>query len=295
VEERIVLSVARQGAGFEAAGADVDPAGGDSIQEPLVVDRQRPRRRGGHVMRVIRDASLFLLASTSIPCYGILMPRIARVVFPGVPHHVTQRGNRQGDVFWTDEDRRRYLLLLQEYAAMHALEVWAWCLMTNHVHFVAVPGRGDSLARTFKPVDMRYSQYVNRTQHLTGHLWQGRPFSCPLDDVHLWAAVRYVERNPVRAALVQRAEAYPWSSAAAHCGRRVDPLLAGNLQKRGVVEDWASWLAEPDNEEILGLLRRRTRTGRPAGDGAFVSRLEALAGRILNAKPVGRPIIGKRP
>jgi putative transposase len=223
------------------------------------------------------------------------MPRIARVVFAGVPHHVTQRGNRRAEVFWTDEDRRRYLVLFQEYAAKHALEVWAYCLMTNHVHFVGVPGRADSLARTFKPVDMRYSQYVNRTQHLTGHLWQGRPFSCPLDDAHLWAAVRYVERNPVRAGLEKRAQDYPWSSAAAHCGRRRDGLVAGGLQGRGVVADWASWLAEPDDEQALAMLRRRTRTGRPAGDPAFVARLEALAGRILLAKGVGRPKIGKRP
>ena len=223
------------------------------------------------------------------------MPRIARVVFPGVPHHITQRGNRRADVFWTDDDRRRYLVLFQEYAAKHALEVWAWCLMTNHVHFVAVPGRSDSLARTFKPVDMRYSQHINRTLHLTGHLWQGRPYSCPLDAAHLWAAVRYVERNPVRAGLVERAQDYPWSSAAGHCGTRPDPLLVGDLQKRGVVENWAAWLAEPDDEEMLAMLRRRTRTGRPAGDPAFIARLEAQAGRILAAKAVGRPKIGKRP
>jgi len=223
------------------------------------------------------------------------VPRIARIVFAGVPHHVTQRGNRRADVFWTDQDRRRYLVLLEEYAARHALEIWAYCLMTNHVHFVAVPRGIDSLARTFKPVDMRYSQYVNRTQHLTGHLWQGRPFSCPLDDAHLWAAVRYVERNPVRAGLEARAEDYPWSSAAAHCGRRTDGLICGSLEKRGVIEDWRGWLAEAEDEKMVGLLRRRTRTGRPAGDAAFVARLEALAGRILAARSVGRPKIGKRP
>ena len=223
------------------------------------------------------------------------MPRIARSVFPGVPHHVAQRGNRRADVFWTDEDRRRYVALLHEYAAQHALQVWAYCLMTNHVHFVVVPGRADSLARTFKPVDMRYAQYVNRTQRLTGHLWQGRPFSCPLDDAHLWTAVRYVERNPVRAGLVKRAEDWPWSSAGVHCGVRRDGLVGGGLQGRGVVSDWASWLAEADDPETLAVLRHRTRTGRPPGNPAFVARLETLAGRILAARPVGRPKKGKRP
>jgi putative transposase len=104
-----------------------------------------------------------------------------------------------------------------------------------------------------------------------------------------------VERNPLRAGLVKRAEDYPWSSAATHCGRRGDGLISGGLQERGVVEDWASWLADPDDPEMLAMLRRRTRTGRPAGDTAFVARLEALAGRILAAKAVGRPTIGKRP
>jgi putative transposase len=102
------------------------------------------------------------------------MPRMARIVIPDVPHHVTQRGNRREDVFFDDEDRRRYLLLLLEYSQKRALDILAYCLMTNHVHFVAVPRGPDSLARTFKPVDMRYSQHVNRRLHTTGHLWQGQ-------------------------------------------------------------------------------------------------------------------------
>jgi transposase len=135
----------------------------------------------------------------------------------------------------------------------------------------------------------KYRRDPHRTRRLTGHLWQGRPFSCPLDGEHLWVAARYVERNPVRAGLVPRAEEYPWSSAAAHCGLRRDPLVAGDLERRGVVEDWASWLAEPDGEEDLASLRRQTRSGRPLGAEAFVQHLETLAGRSLTAKPVGRP------
>jgi putative transposase len=107
--------------------------------------------------------------------------------------------------------------------------------------------------------------------------------------------VRHVERNPVRAGLEARGEDYLWSSAAAHCGRRRDGLVSGGLEKRGVVEDWSSWLAEPDDDDMIGVLRRRTRTGRPADASAFVARLEAEAGRILAARVVGRPRIGKRP
>ena len=221
------------------------------------------------------------------------MPRMARIVIPDVPHHVTQRGNRREDVFFEDTDRRRYLLLMLEYSRAHALEIWAYCLMTNHVHFVAVPREPDALAATFKPVHMRYAQHVNRRLHTTGHLWQGRYHSCPLDDEHLWQAVRYVERNPVRAGLVTRAERYPWSSAAAHVGRRRDPLVGGDLEARGVVADWSAWLRQGEDEAVLSRLRMRTRTGRPAGDAAFVARLEALSGRWLAPRPGGRP--RKRP
>jgi len=212
-----------------------------------------------------------------------------RVVIPEVPHHITQRGNRRENVFWTEADRRRYLELVLAYGRERGLHVWAYCLMTNHVHFVAIPDQADSLANTFKPVDMRYTQHVNRVHGLGGRLWQGRFFSCPLDDEHLWAAVRYVERNPVRVGLVRRAEAYPWSSAAAHCGRRKDTLVEGNLEVRAVVDDWSAWLREEDDEAMVETLRRRTRTGRPAGDSVFVARLEALCQRVLSPRKAGRP------
>ena len=120
------------------------------------------------------------------------MPRIARVVIPGIPHHLTQRGNRREDVFFADSDRQRYLELLLEYSAKHGLETLAYCLMTNHVHLVCVPARVDSLSLVLKPLDLRYAQHVNWTHGISGRLWQGRYFSCPLDDEHFWAAIRYV-------------------------------------------------------------------------------------------------------
>ncbi len=151
------------------------------------------------------------------------MPRIARVVIPGIPHHVTQRGNRREDVFSEDNDRQRYLRLLLEYSAKHGLKTLAYCLMTNHIHLVCIPERADTLASVFRPLDLRYTQHFNWSQRISGRLWQGRPFSCALDDAHLCAALRYVERNPVRARMVRKAEHYAWSSAAAHCGRAAIP------------------------------------------------------------------------
>jgi len=128
------------------------------------------------------------------------MPRIARAVVEGVPYHVTQRGNRREDTFFDDEDRQKYLEWLPEYSGKHGLKIWAYCLMTNHVHLIAVPQKRDSLERVMRPLHTRYAQYINRKNRWSGHLWQGRFFSSALDERYLWAAIRYVEGNPVRAA-----------------------------------------------------------------------------------------------
>lgn len=137
------------------------------------------------------------------------MPRIARAVARGLPHHITQRGNYRQGVFETDEDYLKYREWLKEYSKRYALDIWAYCLMSNHVHLVCVPDQDDSLARTFNLLHMRYSQYVNRRRKMNGHVWQEERFySTILDEVHLHAAIRYVENNPVRAGIVQKAEEY---------------------------------------------------------------------------------------
>ena len=166
------------------------------------------------------------------------MSRVARVVVPGFPHHVTQRGNRGADVFEVDDDRRAYLRFLKQYADRHGLAVWAYCLMTNHIHLVVVPEREDSLGPALRDAHTVYALYFNTRTELSGHVWQGRFHSCPMDESHLWAAVRYVERNPVRAGLAERAEKYPWSSAAAHCRLRHDALLSQDFPHEGAINDW---------------------------------------------------------
>jgi len=154
------------------------------------------------------------------------MPRIARAVAKGYPHHITQRGNYRQIVFEADADYMQYLEWLKEYSNKYALAIWAYCLMGNHVHFVCVPGENDSLARTFNTLHMRYSQYVNRRRKTGGHLWQGRFYSTILDETHVYAAVRYVENNPVRAGIVSMAEDYRWSSAWEHIERSVDGIVS---------------------------------------------------------------------
>ena len=148
------------------------------------------------------------------------MSRIARVILPGCAHHLTQRGVRSMAVFRDDEDRQLYLQLLTEQACLHRLRFLSWCLMTNHMHLIVVPPRPETLARAVGEAHRRYTWQVNRREGVRGYLFQGRFFSCPLDESHGLAAIRYVERNPVRAGVVSQAWEYPWSSAAFRVGER---------------------------------------------------------------------------
>ena len=220
------------------------------------------------------------------------MPRLARSVCAQVPHHITQRGNRREQVFFTDEDRQAYLGWLKEYAEKHKVDILAYCLMTNHIHLVAVPRTEDGLQQTLKPLHMRYAQRINRTRGWKGHLWQGRFFSSALDEAYLWAAIRYVERNPVRARMVRKAENYRWSSAAAHCGLMHDDVLTTTSSWRKQFEaigDWSAWLAQGDEPQELEVLRRNADKGLPCGSEKFIRKLEKLTGRGLQYRPQGRP------
>lgn len=217
------------------------------------------------------------------------MPRAPRIVVPDAPHHVTQRGNRREQVFFSDADRRMYLRLLGEYCGKHSLEVLAYCLMPNHVHLVVVPHTVEALGVALKPIHLRYAQHINWTRSLSGRLWQGRFFSCPMDEPHLFAAIRYVERNPVRAGMVGKSEAYPWSSAAVHCAGRRDPLLSDPFGVAEAIGDWASWLSESEDAALTDALRRSTHTGRPLGDTTFQERIESVLGRTVRGGKPGRP------
>ena len=220
------------------------------------------------------------------------MPRLARSVCAQVPHHITQRGNRREQVFFTDEDRQAYLGWLKEYAEKHAVDILAYCLMSNHIHLVAVPRTEDGLQQTLKPLHMRYAQRINRTRGWKGHLWQGRFFSSALDEAYLWAAIRYVERNPVRARMVRKAENYRWSSARAHCWLMQNDVLTTNSSWRKQFEaigDWSAWLAQGDEPQELEVLRRNADKGLPCGSEKFIRKLERLTGRALQYRPQGRP------
>jgi len=209
-------------------------------------------------------------------------------VVPGVPHHVTQRGSRRMDVFFGEGDFRLYVNFMAEWCARCGVEVWAYCLMPNHVHLIAVPETEDSLARAVGEVHRRYSRRINDREDWRGHLWQGRFSSCPMDEAHTLQAARYVELNPVRAGLARRPWDYGWSSAAAHADGAND-ILVKTAPLLDRVEDWRQFVEQPLEVEQRESLRTHARTGRPLGSDGFVKRLERQVGRRLRPCSPGRP------
>lgn len=228
-------------------------------------------------------------------CIVSRMPRCARIVIPGMAHHITQRGNNRQDVFFVDGDRARYVGLLRQLCKEHDVRVLAYCLMTNHVHLVATPSTEESLNLAIGRTHFLYAQYVNRLHGRSGHLWQGRFHSCPMDDNYTLAAVRYVERNPVRARMTRLPWTYRWSSAGAHTG---GPDASGLLD----LETWRALTGRTDwKDELVNgaddteqTIRLSTCTGRPLASDSLLSKLETALGRRLRPLPVGRPRKGTR-
>ncbi len=207
------------------------------------------------------------------------MARIARIIAAGIPHHVTQRGNRRMTTFFQDKDYLDYITLMAEWCRKCGVGIWAYCLMPNHVHLIAVPESEEAFRRGIGEAHRRYSRLINFRENWRGHLWQGRFASFPMDETYLLAAARYVEMNPVRAHLVSDAASWPWSSARAHLASKDDELVkvAPLLE---MVGDWSLFLAE-EEEDQANEIRKHERTGRPLGSEGFVERLETALERAL--------------
>jgi putative transposase len=198
------------------------------------------------------------------------MARLARVFAPSLPHHITQRGNRRQPTIFCDRDYQTYLELMGEWCGAHDVEKWVYCLMPNNVHLIAAPNSGDGLIRAVGEVHRRYTRMVNFREGWCGHLWQGRFASFVLDESYLLTAPRYIELNPVRAALVKAPCRYRWSSTAAHVRGRDDALVTvGPL--RNLAPNWRAFLARVICEEDFKLLHAHENTGRPPGDEAFLA------------------------
>ena len=195
-------------------------------------------------------------------------------------------------IFQSDEDRRCYLQHVKEETERFGVEILSWCLMTNHVHFIAVPKEEASFARGFGEAHRKYTRMKNFADGVRGYLFQGRFSSCVLDERHLMAAAHYVETNPVRAGMVKAAWDYPWSSAAYHTGQSETDILVADRSLMGLVEDWQAFFADAENQQPEAL-RLATRTGHPAGGPAFIESLEHLTGRTLKPVKRGRPAKSK--
>ncbi len=222
------------------------------------------------------------------------MPRHARFILEGVPHHITQRGNYKQGVFETKDDFRKYCYWTAEYALKYNIEILSYCLMSNHVHFVLIPHSKQELSQFMSVLHMRYSQYMNEKNQRTGHLWQARYFSCIIQtERYLLDAMRYVERNPVRANLVQNAWDYVWSSARRHIGCDAESIIKSNGPERakelaGLQVDWREYLSNV-NEEVEDSLRDKTSKRLCIGSEEFVDNLENKYNFKLKNDKAGRP------
>jgi putative transposase len=217
------------------------------------------------------------------------MARFARVVAEGVAHHITQRGNARRYILETEAERLIYLDLLHHGSKRYGVALIGFCLMSNHVHLIAIPRKVDSLARTLKDAHGRFAAYWNTVNRSGGHVWQGRYYSCPLDEIHLWEALRYTELNPVRASLVQSATDWVWSSASAHCGAAPAPecLELGQWEQRWSCADWSDFLQSPQENSSRSSIRDCTFSGRPLGSTEFIRTLEKQAHRPLTPQKRG--------
>jgi len=218
------------------------------------------------------------------------MARLPRVAIPDFPHHVTQRGNARQLIFAHDSDRATYLQLLRQYCELYQVALLGYCLMSNHVHLIAVPRTATALADALRHTHGRYAAYWNARLASSGHVWQGRFYSCPLDESHLWEALRYVELNPVRACMVADPVQWKWSSAAAHCDGIHDAYLdMTRWQAHWTAAAWRDYLAAAEPETAIDALRRSTHTGRPLGTPDFIAALEKATLRLLAPRKAGRP------
>lgn len=214
------------------------------------------------------------------------MARIARVVVPGIPHHIIQRGNRRLETFFCDADYKEYLYLMADWCNRCKVEIWSYCLMPNHVHLVSVSSSEDGLRKAIGEAHRRYTRHINARNDWKGHLWQGRFASYPMDETYLLATVRYILLNPVRANMVKKAHQYRWSSCKAHFESR-DDILVKTAPLAGMISNWPAFLDEEMESGQYTAIRSHEKTGRPLGSDEFLEKLEKITARSLKKKKPG--------
>ena len=226
--------------------------------------------------------------SAALRSLTIYMPRAPRIVIPNCPHHITQRGNNRQPVFFSDQDREIYLTLLKKYTAAYQVEVLGYCLMSNHVHIVASPATASGLSRAIGLTHNDYSRWLHVRRSECGHLWQARFYSCPIESRYLSAVLAYVERNPVRAAMVTHAEQWSWSSAQAHLAPSDSWLTLSPWSESWTPTLWRTALDYGLAEaELQSRIAEVTSTGRPLADRSFIKKLEEQHGKCLHKQRPG--------
>lgn len=216
------------------------------------------------------------------------MPRAARLVVAGHPHHILQKTFEGRPAFYDMGDYFAFLEQLRRFRDQYRLEILAWCLMPDHFHLLAAPEKTDALAKGIGSTCLVHSQHLNRKYKRSGHIWQARFYSAVVDQGdYLLAAARAIELNPVRAGKVRRAEEWPWSSARHHLTGRRDPLVnsAAAFPDPGA---WRDWLNTEDDGATAALVEA-TKGGRPFAGPTLIAELERLTGRRLTKGKPGRP------
>jgi putative transposase len=218
------------------------------------------------------------------------MPRIARIVGTGYPHHIIQRGNNRQQVFFDDGDRRAYLAFLRRFASENDCRINAYCLMSNHTHLLLVPLKNASLSKTMQKLSLRFTQHINDRYDRTGRLWECRFHSCLIEkETHLWAVCRYIERNPVRAGIVNEPLQYRWSSAEVNAHGEKDGIVEPIWQSHLEREEYLRFLNQPEDEKLRQHISDATTIGRPIGSEKFLQQIGELLGVVSKPRPRGRP------
>lgn len=221
------------------------------------------------------------------------MPRRARIEVAGIPFHITHRGVNRCAVFVDDDDRRHYLNLLRRHATQQELRIHAYVLMSNHVHLLTSSDHVGATSAMMHRLGSNYVAAFNGRHRRTGTLWEGRFKSCPVAcDRYLLAVHRYIELNPIRAALVDKPEDYVWSSARGNLGVRDDALVTTHPVFQSLASDpqgYRQWLDAGVDEAELAGIRLHIRQERALGDRRFQAMLEQTLGRPVAARPPGRP------
>jgi putative transposase len=218
------------------------------------------------------------------------MPRIARIIGVGYPHHIVQRGNNREKVFLDQGDYERYLSFLSKYSEEKEVAVLAYCLMPNHLHLLVKPSGEEALPKMMQGITLCYSKYFNGENGRTGRLWECRYYSTVIDgDNYLWTVSKYIENNPIRAGIVKRPEDYLYSSAKTHIVGTRDPLLKEPLFDKSELKEYRSFIRSEEDKKIVEEIRKQTRLGKPLGDGGFLKTLSENLGRSLSFRPKGRP------